>query len=110
MSRFNTYLKKNDSVMVVTGKEKGKTGRILLFLPKSSRVLVEKLNLVKRHQKPTQKSPQGGIVEKESGIHISNLMLICPKCVKPVRISKKIVDKKKVRICKKCEEVIGTNV
>ena len=106
MDQLNSYLRKNDSVMVMVGKEKGKTGKILMFVPKKSRALIEKLNLVKRHQKPTQKNPQGGVIEKESGIHISNLMLVCSKCVKPVRISKKVVDDKKVRICKKCGEVI----
>jgi large subunit ribosomal protein L24 len=107
MNRLKTYLKKNDNVMVIAGKEKGKSGRILKILSKKSRALVEKLNQVKRHKKPSTGNPQGGMVEKEAGIHLSNLLLVCPKCVKPVRISKKIVNEKKVRVCKKCGETIG---
>jgi large subunit ribosomal protein L24 len=108
MRSVKTYLRKNDSVMVIAGKEKGKTGRLLMILPKKSRALVEKLNTVKVHQKPSATNRQGGIVEKESGIHLSNLMLVCPKCIKPVRISKKEVDGKNVRVCKKCGETIGS--
>lgn len=107
MNTFNSNIKKNDLVAVIAGKEKGKTGKVLKVLPKSSRVLVEKLNMVKRHQKPTQTNPQGGVVEKEMGIHCSNLMLVCSKCSKPVRVSKKEVNGKKVRVCKKCGDVIG---
>lgn len=108
MFRAKTYLKKNDNVIVIAGKEKGKSGRLMKILPKTSRGLVEKLNTVKRHQKPTQGNRQGGIVEKESGIHLSNLMLLCPKCVKPVRIRKKEVNGKNVRICGKCGEALGS--
>jgi len=108
MFRAKTYLKKNDNVIVIAGKEKGKSGRLMKILPKTSRALVEKLNTVKRHQKPTQTNRQGGIVEKESGIHLSNLMLLCPKCVKPVRIRKKEVGGKNVRICAKCGETLGS--
>ncbi len=107
MNTFNSYIKKNDLVSVIAGKEKGKTGKVLKVLAKNSRVLVEKLNMVKRHQKPTQANPQGGIVQKELGIHCSNLMLLCSKCNKPVRVAKKEVSGKKVRVCKKCGEVIG---
>ncbi|MFO1519764.1 MAG: 50S ribosomal protein L24 [bacterium] len=107
MARLNTYLKKNDNVMVIAGKEKGKSGRILMLMTDKGRALVEKLNTVKHHQKPTATNRQGGIVEKESGIHLSNLMLICSKCNKPVRISRKVVDGKKVRVCKKCGDTIA---
>jgi large subunit ribosomal protein L24 len=93
--------------MVMVGKDKGKSGRLLKLIPKKSRALVEKLNMVKRHQRPTATNRQGGIVEKESGIHISNLMLVCPKCLKPVRVGHKIVKEKKVRVCKKCGETLG---
>jgi large subunit ribosomal protein L24 len=104
--KANTYLKKNDQVMVIAGKYKGKTGRILMLVPKKSTALVEKLNLVKRHQKPTATNRQGGIVEKEAGIHLSNLMLFCSRCEKPVRISHKEVNGKASRICKKCGDAI----
>ncbi len=106
MNGLNSNIKKNDLVAVIAGKEKGKTGKVLKILPKSSRVLVEKLNRVKRHQKPTQANPQGGITEKEAGIHSSNLMLVCQKCNKPVRVARKEIAGKKVRVCKKCGEVI----
>jgi len=107
MSALNTYLKKNDVVMVVAGKEKGKSGRLLRLFPKNSRALVEKVNMVKRHQKPTANNRQGGIVEKESSIHISNIMLYCSKCSKPARIARKESSKGKVRVCKKCGSEIG---
>lgn len=93
-------------VTVIAGKEKGKSGKVLKVLPKTSRVLVEKLNRVKRHQKPTQTNPQGGVIEKELGIHCSNVMLLCQKCNKPVRVSHKTVKDKKVRVCRKCGEAI----
>jgi large subunit ribosomal protein L24 len=104
--KANTYLKKNDQVMVITGKYKGKTGRLLMLIPKKSTALVEKINLVKRHQKPTAAKRQGGIVEKEAGIQISNLLLYCSRCEKGVRISQKVVNGKKTRVCKKCGETI----
>ena len=104
--KANTYLRKNDQVMVIAGKYKGKTGRILMLIPKKSTALVEKLNLVKRHQKPTAVKRQGGIVEKEAGIQLSNLMLFCSRCEKPVRISNKVLNGKKSRVCKKCGETI----
>ncbi len=106
MGSLNTYLRKNDSVRVIAGKEKGKSGRILELLPEKYRATVEKLNTVKVHQKPSQKNRQGGIIEKEAGIHLSNLLLLCPHCNKPVRISKKTVEGKQVRVCKKCGEII----
>lgn len=101
------HIKKNDSVMVIAGKEKGKTGKVLRIIPKKDRAIVEKLNMVKRHMRPGQYSRQGGIVEKESGIHISNLMLVCSKCTDPTRVGVKILENdQKVRYCKKCGEVI----
>ena len=107
MDILKTYLKKNDVVMVVAGKEKGKSGRLLRLLPKNSRAIVEKVNMVKKHQKPTANNHQGGIVEKEASIHISNIMLYCSKCSKPVRIANKQGAKGKVRVCKKCGSEIG---
>jgi large subunit ribosomal protein L24 len=102
-------IKKNDTVMVITGKYKGKKGRVIKVIPSENRVIVEKINIVKRHMKPSRKYAQGGIIEKEAPIHRSNVMLICPKCDKPTRISAQVLaDGKKVRVCKKCKEVIDT--
>lgn len=100
-------IKKDDNVVVIAGKEKGKKGRVLAVLPKKQRVIVEKINIIKRHMRPSQKYTQGGIIEKEGPIHISNVMLICPRCDTPTRIGNKILeDGRKLRVCKKCKEVI----
>lgn len=100
-------VKKGDTVIVLSGKDKGKTGRVLSVIPKEERVIVEKINMIKKHMKPNKQHPQGGIIEKEGPIHISKVMLICPKCNKPTRIGNKILeDGKKVRVCKKCKEVM----
>ena len=99
-------IKKGDYVQVITGKEKGRRGKVIRVDPKRGRVWVEKLNLVRRHERPSQRNPQGGIVEKEAPIHISNVMLVCPKCDKPRRFGVKfLADGSKVRYCKKCGEV-----
>lgn len=101
-------IRKNDTVMVIAGREKGKTGKVISVLVQEGRALVEKLNIVKKHQKPTPKMKQGGIVEKEASIHLSNLMIYCSKCMKPVRTGLKISkDGKKTRVCKKCRGEIG---
>ncbi len=106
MKQIRTYLRKNDRVMIMAGKDKGKVGKILTIVPAKQRAIVEGANIVKRHTKPGPGS-RGGILEKEAPIHISNLMLICPKCTDPVRISRKVLENgNKVRICKKCGEVI----
>jgi large subunit ribosomal protein L24 len=80
------HIKKNDLVMVVNGKESGKSGRILKVLPEKGKVIIEKINFIKRHARPHGKQRQGGILEKEAPLHISNVMLLCEKCNKPVRI------------------------
>jgi len=99
-------LKKGDRVKVVAGKEKGKTGKILRVVADKDKVVVEKLNFVKKHQKPDAKG-KGGIVEKEGPIHISNVMLLCNKCEKGVRVGHKVLeDGKKVRACTKCHEIL----
>lgn len=101
------YLKKDDIVQVLTGKEKGKKGKILAMFSESGTVTIEKLNMVKRHMKGDGKSRQAGIVEKEGSIHMSNVLIVCDKCGKGVRIKrKKLEDGKRVRVCRKCEEVI----
>src|SRR5262245_25439132 len=101
-------IRKNDTVQVITGKYKGKTGKVLAVLAENGLALVEKLNLVKRHQRPTQKLPQGGTVEKEAPFRLSNLMLFCSKCSKGVRVGvKQEKDGKKKRVCRKCGESLG---
>lgn len=100
-------IKKNDTVLVLTGKEKGKRGRVLSVYPSKDKLLIEKINMIKKHMKPSRKYTQGGIIEKEAPLHISNVMLVCPKCSKPARIGNSILqDGRKVRTCKKCKEVI----
>lgn len=100
-------IKKGDTAIVTTGKNKGKKGRVLSVSPSKGRVIVEGINIVKRHTKPNKKYTQGGIIEKESPVHISNVMLLCPKCSKPTRIGSAVIDGgRKQRICKKCKEVM----
>lgn len=98
-------IKKNDKVIVIGGKEKGKIGTVLKVDSEKERVVVEKVNMVKRHSKPGQQAGQGGIIEKEAPLHVSKLMMICNKCTEPTRIGKRILeDGSKVRVCKKCGE------
>ena len=100
------HVKKNDTVMVVAGKDKGKTGKVLSINKKKDRLIVEKVNIIKRHVKPGQKT-KGGIMERESTIAVSNVMVYCEKCAKPVRLGSRLLeDGKKVRFCKKCGEVL----
>jgi len=100
------HVKKGDTVLVIAGKDIGKKGKVLSVEPKAGRVVVEGVNVVKRHTKPTQAAPQGGIVEKEAAFNSSNVMLFCPKCNKPTRIGKKaLTDGSYVRQCKKCGEL-----
>ena len=98
-------LKKEDTVVVTTGREKGKKGRVLQVV--KERVLIEKINIIKKHMKPSQSNQQGGIIEKEAPVHVSNVRLICPKCDKPTRIGNLALgDGRKVRVCMKCKEVM----
>ena len=100
-------IKKNDTVEVLQGKEKGKRGKVISVDPRLGKILIEKLNVVKRHVRPSQKYRQGGIIEKESPIAICKVMLVCGKCGKAVRTSRVIVEEDRhVRKCKKCGEVI----
>jgi len=102
-------VKKNDKVIVLSGKERGKIGAILKVDTEKDRVVIEKVNMVKRHTRPGGNNAQGGIIEKEAPIHISNLMLICNRCAEPTRVGKRILeDGSKVRICKKCGELIDS--
>ena len=108
MSRLATPIRKNDNVVVVTGKDRGKRGRVLKVLPEKNRLVVEGVNFIKRHTRPNpQRQIKGGVVEREAALHASNVQLVCPECGKPTRIGKKILgDGRKVRICRKCEGVV----
>ncbi len=99
-------IKKDDFVYIIAGKDRGRRGKVLRVIPKKNRVIVEGINIVKKHQRPTQ-TTQGGIIEKPAPIHVSNVMLICPKCGKPTRVGFTFLeDETKVRKCKKCGEII----
>nr|AKQ04307.1 50S ribosomal protein L24, large subunit ribosomal protein L24 [uncultured Nitrospirae bacterium Rifle_16ft_4_minimus_4901] len=102
------HIKKGDSVAVLTGKEKGKRGKIIKVLSsgRNLRVLIERINIIKKHMKPNAKNKEGGILEMEGPIEISNVSVVCPKCDKVTRTGIKITDEKKVRYCKKCKEII----
>jgi large subunit ribosomal protein L24 len=101
------HIKKGDTVVVITGNDKGRKGRVLEVVRKSDRAIVEGVNMIKRHTKPNAKAPQGGIIEKEAPVHISNLMLYDPKSDSPVRIGRRVNDKGKlVRYSKKSGEEI----
>ncbi|MDR3361961.1 MAG: 50S ribosomal protein L24 [Desulfovibrio sp.] len=110
---MKTYrIRKDDKVMVIAGKDAGKIGKVLKILRKKDRVLVEKANVSKRHTKPNPYAQQpGGIVQKEMPIHVSNVMVVCTVCDKPTRVGYRHVEvngkQKKVRFCKKCNEVMG---
>ena len=99
-------VKKGDSVMVISGKNAGKKGKVLDVLPKDRRVLVEGVNMVKRHQKPSQGMPQGGIIDKEAPLDVSNVMVMCNKCSGPVRVGRKESGDSRVRYCKKCGNIL----
>jgi large subunit ribosomal protein L24 len=109
MKADKCYIKKDDKIKVIAGKDKGKIGKVLKVNRKKSGLLVEKINIVKRHSKPTQQNRQGGIVEKEMPIQWSNVMVMCSKCVTPARVKmQRLEDGKKVRVCVKCGEALDT--
>jgi large subunit ribosomal protein L24 len=103
-------IKKNDTVMVIAGKgrtQKSNIARVLKVFPEERRILVEGINMVKRHSRPTRRNPKGGVIEKEGSVHISNVMLYCNKCSSATRVGYRILeDGTKVRICKKCGEIL----
>ncbi len=110
MRQGKTSLRINDQVEVMTGKDKGRVGKILNIDKEASRAVVERINMIKRHTKPTDATQSGQIVEREASVHISNLMLVCPECAKTVRIGRKMLeDGTKVRVCKSCDATIETN-
>lgn len=100
MAKMN--VKKGDEVIVIAGKDKGKTGKVIQVIPSQDKVIVEGIAVVKRHTKPSQKMPQGGIIEKEAAIHVSNVMPFCSNCKKGVRVAHSIENGKKIRVCRKC--------
>ena len=104
MARMN--VKKGDEVIVIAGKDKGKTGKVLHAIPSQDKVVVEGVAIVKRHTKPTQKMPQGGIIEKEAAIHVSNVMPFCSTCKKGVRVAHTIENGTKTRVCRKCGKAL----
>lgn len=95
-------IRTGDKVKVIAGKDKGKESRVLATQPYRQRVVVERVNMVKKHQRPTNKQPKGGILEIEAPIHVSNVMLICPSCAQPTRIGRRREDGTRIRVCKKC--------
>ena len=107
MEKAKVHIKKNDMVIVTKGKEKGKTGKVLRVYPEKGKAIVEKLNFIKRHAKPSKQMRQGGIIEKEAPLTVSNLMVLCPKCNKPVRTGRRrLEDGKNVRVCRKCGDIL----
>ena len=108
MATVATPLRKNDNVLIITGKDRGKKGRVLKVLPEKNRLIVEGVNLIKRHTKPNPgKNVKGGIVEREASLHASNVQLVCPECGGQTRVGHKILgDGRKVRVCRKCEGVV----
>ena len=105
------HVHKNDNVKIISGNASGKTGKVLKVYRETNRVIVEGVNIIKRHARPSQKNPQGGIVQKEAPVHSSNVMVVCPKCSKPTRIGHKEVTDSvsgrstRMRVCHKCEEM-----
>ena len=95
-------IKKNDTVVVLSGKDKGKKGKVMSVDPKAGKAIVEKVNVAAKHQKPRREGEEGGIISKETPIYASKLMTVCPKCGKPTRVAHKVEGGKKVRVCKHC--------
>jgi large subunit ribosomal protein L24 len=103
----HVHVRRGDTVAVISGRERGKRGKVLRVLPTGGRVLVEKINMMKKHQRPTQKLRQGGIIERESPLALSNVLVVCARCDKPSRSGiKTLADGRKLRICKRCGELI----
>ena len=102
----NLKIKKNDKVVVLSGKDKGKTGKVLGTVPSERKIVVEGINMVTCHIKPRKQGEEGGIIQRETPIYASKVMLVCPKCGKPTRVGHTVADGKKVRACKKCGAAI----
>jgi len=109
MIKNKCHIKKDDKVKIIAGKDRGKIGKVLSLKNKNSRIIIENINMMKKHARASAKHRQGGIIESESPIHWSNVMLMCSKCVTPVRIKmKRLDDGKKIRVCSKCNEIIDS--
>jgi large subunit ribosomal protein L24 len=107
MARGGLAIRKNDTVLVIAGREKGKRGKVLFVLPARGRVVVERVNMVKRHQRPTQKLRQGGIIEREAPLHVSNVMLVCSKCDRATRVGVRVLaDDRRARVCRRCGDIV----
>ena len=108
MSKLQTPIRKNDNVVVITGKDRGKRGRVLRLVPAKNRLIVEGVNIVKRHTRPNpRQNVKGAVVEHEAALHASNVQLICPDCGAPARIGRRLLgDGRKVRVCRKCDGVV----
>jgi large subunit ribosomal protein L24 len=108
MSRLQTPIRKNDTVLVTTGKDRGKKGRVIRIVAEKNRLIVEGVNLIKRHTRPNPaKNIKGGVVQREAALHASNVQLVCPECGAQTRIGHKVLDDgRKVRICRKCDGVV----
>jgi large subunit ribosomal protein L24 len=103
----HVHIRRGDTVGVIAGKERGKRGKVLRVLRDSGRVVVEHLNMIKRHQRPTPKLRQGGIIEREGPLAVSNVLLVCGRCNRPVRVGITVLnDGRKVRACKRCGESV----
>ncbi len=102
------HIKRNDTVKIIGGKDKGKTGKVLRVFPREERVLVEGVNFIKRHTRQTRQDQKGGIIQKESPLRLSRVMLICKHCNKPTRVGITLMKdgSTRARVCKKCKEVI----
>jgi len=107
MARGGLTIRKNDTVLVIAGREKGKRGKVLFVLPARERVIGERINMVKKHQRPTQKLRQGGIIEREAPLHVSNVMLVCSKCDKATRVGMRVLsDDRRARVCRRCGDIV----
>jgi len=108
MSRLRTPVRKNDNVVVMAGRDRGKRGRVLKVFPDRNRVVVEGVNFIKRHTRPNPRANvKGGIVEREGPVHASNVQILCPECGMPTRIGRQLLgDGRKVRICRKCDGAV----
>jgi large subunit ribosomal protein L24 len=103
----DAHVRKGDTVAVIAGRERGKRGRVLRVLPDKGRVLVEKVNMIKKHQRPTQKLRQGGIIERENPLALSNVLVVCGRCDRPARTGIQVLgDGRKVRVCRRCGEPV----
>jgi len=108
VSRLQTPVRKNDTVVVVGGKDRGKRGRVLRVVPEVNRVVIEGVNFIKRHTRPNpQQNVKGGVVEREAPLHASNVQIVCPECGSPTRIGRTLLeDGRKVRVCRKCDGAV----